>query len=137
MVRIVWVMTDTYNFYHTTYACVIPIVPLSSITYKIVSRYNYGEIEYDTSKYDYVYLTKRMKRNVEYSLLFLNLEPRDFIEKVTPHSEWKKTMNQGVVFKPLDIEEKHLELPELNMSEYRAIEWLKEKNIIKAEEVSI
>jgi len=132
--KIVWVMTDTYNFYHTTYACVIPIVPLNTVSYKIISRHNYGEIEYDRAEYDTVYLTKRMKRNVEYSLLFLNLEPRDFIEKVTPHNKWKKTLNQGLVFTLRDVEEWHPELPELNMSEYRAIEWLVKKNIIKVEE---
>ena len=127
-------MTDTYNFYHTTYACVIPIVSLNSVSYKIISRYNYGEIEYNRAEYDTVYLTKRMKRNVEYSLWLLDLNPINFIEKVTPHNEWKKTMHQGIVFTLRDIEEKHPELPELNMSEYRAIEWLVKKNIIKVEE---
>ena len=133
-VSLTWVMTDTYNFYHTTYACVIPIIPLNEIQYKIISRHNYGEIEYDRAKYLTKYLTKRMKRNVEYSLSLLNLNPANFVEKVTPHNEWKKTMHQGIVFTLKDIEEKHPKLPELNMSEYRAIEWLVKKNIIKVEE---
>jgi len=132
---LVWVMTDTYNFHHTTYACVIAILPLNSVNYRIISRYNYGFIEYDRAEYDAIYLTKRMKRNVEYSLQLLNLEPKNYIEKVTPHNEWKKTMHQGIVFTLKDIEERHIKLPELNMSEYSAIKLLKQKNIIKIEEV--